>query len=127
MIAVVAPRDNDHQACLAVARTVEPPLVSTWPCFTEAMFVARRDLGLRGQRSLLRMIERESLLLVDVDREGCSRVAALMEKYGDVPMSLADATLVVTAERLRQDTVFTLDSHFEVYRLNDRKPIKLLP
>ena len=112
---------------MAVARTVEPPLVSTWPCFTEAMFVARRDLGWPGQRSLLRMIERESLLLVDVDRDGCSRVTALMAKYGDVPMSLADATLVVTAEKLRQDTVFTLDRHFELYRLNDRKPFKLLP
>ena len=91
------------------------------------MFVADRDLGWPGQKALWQMIERGILLLVDLDAEGRSRAAQLMLKYRDLPMALADATLVAMAETLEVSTVFTLDRDFEVYRLNGRRPFKILP
>ena len=36
----------------------------------------------------------------------------LMEKYKDLPMDVADASLVVTAETRNISRIFTLDSHF---------------
>ncbi len=35
-----------------------------------------------------------------------------MKKYSDVPMDYADASLIVLAESLHADTIFTLDSDF---------------
>jgi len=43
----------------------------------------------------------------------------LMETYQDTPMDLADASLVATAESHSMRRIFTLDSHFYIYRLPD--------
>ena len=41
----------------------------------------------------------------------------LMAQYQDVPMDLADASLVAAAEEQNLRVVFTLDSDFLIYRL----------
>ena len=50
-----------------------------------------------------------------------------MEKYRDVPMDLADASLVAVAEALDFKRVFTLDSDYRVYRWKGRKHFDLVP
>ena len=55
------------------------------------------------------------------------RMYSLMEKYQDMPMDLADASLVATAETLQLRRVFTLDSDFRVYRVNEREPFEIVP
>ena len=50
-----------------------------------------------------------------------------MEQYRDLPMNLADATLVAWAEEHRHKLVFTLDSHFAVYRLRGRQRFETIP
>ncbi len=51
-----------------------------------------------------------------------------MEKYRNVPMDYADATLVALGEELGTDLVFTLDRRgFSAYRLNQRKAFQLVP
>jgi predicted nucleic acid-binding protein len=50
----------------------------------------------------------------------------LMRKYGDVPMSLADACLVRLAEIIPHSIVLTLDRDFTVYRKHGRQVIPLL-
>lgn len=57
-----------------------------------------------------------------------ARCRELMRKYNDLPMDLADSTLVVLAESLGIEKVFTLDhKDFKVYQLANRKKLKLLP
>ena len=51
---------------------------------------------------------------------------ALLEKYANVPMSLADGCLVRLAEHFPQSSVFTLDSDFHVYRKNANQFIPLI-
>ncbi len=48
------------------------------------------------------------------------RLLSLMERYSDRPMDLADATLVLAAERTGYSQILTLDSDFLFYRINDR-------
>ena len=50
-----------------------------------------------------------------------------MAKYADLPMDLADATLVALAEERGQRRIFTLDSDFRVYRINGRGRFETLP
>lgn len=54
-------------------------------------------------------------------------MATLMQKYRDRPMDLADASLVVAAERLGLHRVFTLDSDFHIYRLADGSALECIP
>lgn len=52
---------------------------------------------------------------------------ALMVRYQDTPMDLADAYLVAAAEVLGVRQVFTLDSDFHIYRLPGNEAFEVLP
>lgn len=51
---------------------------------------------------------------------------ALMLKYADLPMSLADACLVRMSELDDDAAVFTVDQDFLIYRKHGRKKIPLI-
>jgi predicted nucleic acid-binding protein len=51
----------------------------------------------------------------------------LMGKYKDRPMDLADASLVAAAEARQVNRIFTLDSDFRFYRLNDKDSFEVIP
>ncbi|MDE3076370.1 MAG: PIN domain-containing protein, partial [Chloroflexota bacterium] len=55
------------------------------------------------------------------------RAIALMERYADRPMDLADATLVALAEAHGMRRIFSLDSDFRIYRFRDRQRFEVLP
>jgi hypothetical protein len=56
------------------------------------------------------------------------RARSLMERYADLPMDFADATLVVLAETLDTDAVLTTDRRdFRIYRIRERRPFQILP
>jgi uncharacterized protein len=102
-------------------------MVTTWPVFTEAMYLLADAGGWPAQRALWGMIEREALVLAELQPPDIARTRALMEKYRDAPMDIADATLVVIAEARGLKRVFTLDSDFGVYRLRGREAFELIP
>ena len=102
-------------------------MVTTWPVLTEAMFLLSDEGGWQAQRALWAMIEREALTLADLGAPEIVRARALMEKYRDMPMDIADATLVAVAEARGLKRVFTLDSDFGVYRFRGRETFELIP
>jgi uncharacterized protein len=50
-----------------------------------------------------------------------------VKKYRDIPMDLADASLVARAESRRLKRIFTLDSDFRIYRINGRGLFEIVP
>jgi predicted nucleic acid-binding protein len=83
--------------------------------------------GWRAQEKLWQMRERTLLGVVDLPGSAVDRTRSLMEKYSDVPMSLADASLVSLAEWRNLTRIFTLDSDFAVYRFRGRRSFVLIP
>ncbi len=69
----------------------------------------------------------QQLVLHDLTTAETKRMAELMEKYQDTPMDLADASLVAVAETHSFPYVFTLDSDFHVYRLDNGSMLKIVP
>jgi uncharacterized protein len=52
----------------------------------------------------------------------------LIEQYASLPMDYADATLVVLAEEIETDLVFTTDRRdFAVYRIRGRRRFRIVP
>jgi predicted nucleic acid-binding protein len=67
-------------------------------------------------------------LLVPSSTMSLQRVRKLLDKYADLPMDFADATLVALAEELDCTSVFTTDrTDFSVYRIKGRKSFRILP
>jgi hypothetical protein len=115
LVAVLDRADPHHAACLAVLRSLPPPLLTVWPAVTEAVYL----LGFSSvaQRALLEFVVEGTLQLLPLAEEDVPRMRDLMQKYRDLPMDLADAALVRVAERERISRVFTLDRRdFAVYR-----------
>jgi predicted nucleic acid-binding protein len=102
-------------------------MLTTWPVVTEAMHLLRKRKGWPGQDSLWRAIAAGTLGIADIDEQLRERSRQLMAKYKGSPMDIADATLVAVAERHGLRQIFTLDSHFAVYRINGRDPFEIVP
>lgn len=126
LVALIDARDPDHRACRAALESISTPLLTTWPAFTEAMYLLGSG-GWRAQSALWDRVADGSLSVAADDHIDLRRVRRLMEKYSDVPMDLADATLVALAEQLETPRVFTLDSDFRVYRFKGRRAFELVP
>ena len=73
------------------------------------------------------MVLNGRLMLHDLSAQEAARCADLMKKYGDLPMDLADASLVAIAETRSLRTIFTLDEDFVVYRLTDGSALSVIP
>src|SRR5215212_10082465 len=67
------------------------------------------------------------LQIIELPATSFGRMRALMEQYRDLPMDLADASLVALAEERGLDPVFTLDSDFHVYRLSGGRTFIVIP
>jgi predicted nucleic acid-binding protein len=127
LIALIDRRDAEHHRCVAAAAALSGPMLSTWPAFTEAMYLLGAGAGWRGQEPLWRMVRVGHLMLPEMSATMLARMPVLMEQYRDLPMDLADASLVALAEERRLHEVFTLDSDFRVYRLSDGQAFSLVP
>ena len=115
-----------HERAVSALKQARGSLMTTWAAAAEAAYL----LGRRGwefQECLLDMIIDEELLIAPLGREDSPRLKALMSKYRDRPMDLADATLLRVAERDGINTILTLDSDFRVYRAAGIGALKILP
>jgi predicted nucleic acid-binding protein len=102
-------------------------MLTTWPALTEAMYLLNQAFGCQGQARLWGLVERGVLQTLDISPDATVRMRLLMEQYRDLPMDLADASLVAVAEERGLDQVFTLDSDFHVYRLPRGRYFSVFP
>jgi uncharacterized protein len=127
LLAIIDGDEPDHDRCVQALDQATLPLVTTWPAFTEAMYLLERAGGIQAQRALWRLVQTDRLVIADLSASAVERSSRLMDRYADLPMDLADATLVALAEEEGHQTVFTLDSDFSVYRIRGRLPFRTIP
>ena len=127
LVALIDLEERAHERCMAVLRIESGPMVTIWPAFSEAMYLVRSAGGWRFQKALWQMRERHALLIHELDAVATDRARELMAGYRDLPMDLADATLVAAAEVLGATRIFTLDSHFRADRTRGGASFSILP
>jgi uncharacterized protein len=104
------------------------PMLTTWPAFTEAMYLLGEAGAWVAQQALWRLVEQADLEIAAQGPEQAERMRALMEKYHDRPMDLANASLVALAEERGLRDIFTLDhADFRIYRIRRRQAFHLWP
>jgi uncharacterized protein len=115
LVALADRTDGHHTSCLKALEGLRDPLGTVWPALTEAIYLVQRWPF--AQMELLNLVESGALRILPFGRDDMPRVKALMTKYRDLPMDLADAALVRVAERERIRTIFTVDRRdFSLYR-----------
>jgi predicted nucleic acid-binding protein len=127
IVALLDEDDRGHAACVAALPSLSLPLVTTWPCFTEAFYLLGRHGGWPAQARLWQFIERGTLRIHVNAESDLPRMRQLMERYRDTPMDVADASLVAAAEALGESRIFTLDHHFRIYRIGATGTFEVVP
>ena len=123
LVAYFCAGDARHRWAVQQFATLTPPLLTCEPVIAETCFLRRRQ-GIAGWRLLEKLDQGALRLGLRLDAE-VRPVCDLMRRYGNVPMSLADACLVRLAE-ITGLPVCTLDSDFEIYRAHRRRRLELL-
>ena len=124
IVALLDRRDRDHGWAVAQFADITPPLLTCESVMSEGCFLL--DQTTAGSGAVLQMLIRGALAISFRLDEHAREVHALREKYADVPMSVADASLVRMAELLSRSPVLTLDRDFKLYRKHGRHVIPLI-
>jgi uncharacterized protein len=110
-----------HRWAVEQWKQLRPPLLTCEPVLTEAAFLLKRE-G-RDSDPLFALLERRAIRIGLAVEEEQSDVRALMWRYRNRPMSLADACLVRLSEMHSASEVLTLDGDFRIYRRHGNKTI----
>ena len=126
LLCLVDRTQPQHKAYKSSVLRLAKPLVTTWSCLTEAMYLALHCGGWQMQKQLGQLLLDKLLTVYEIQESDYSRLLALMEQYRDRPMDVADATLVLAAEKTGYKQILTLDSDFLFYRIGDRDSFDVL-
>ena len=119
MVALLSRRDVHHRWAAAQAERLLPP----WRTCEAALSEAFHLLGSRGTPALRTLLRRRAVAVTfDLDAN-LEPVMQLMQKYANVPASLANASLVRMTETLGDPILLTTDRDFRVYRRHGRQVV----
>ena len=126
IVALLDRDDRHHDLCVEILKDIREPFVTTWPVLTECFYLL--NFSWEVQDSLWLFIERGGIEIYSLERDLIIRCRELMKQYHDLPMDLADATLVAVADILEVPKIFTLDhKDFSIYRFKQKRRFTLIP
>jgi predicted nucleic acid-binding protein len=124
LVAWLDRRDPLHGWTVEELKRLRAPFLTCEAVISEALFLLEEVPG--GSAEVMGML-RDDLIRLAFDLEdNLAAVSTLIGKYRSVPMSLADACLVRMTELYDGARVFTLDSHFKLYRRHSRLSVPLI-
>jgi predicted nucleic acid-binding protein len=117
-----------HEGCAALLAEAAPPLLLSPFVLAELDYLLFRHVGQAAQSALLEEVARGAYQLEPFSAADVARANAVIERYSQLDLGLADASIVVLAERHAVSDVLTLDQrHFRALRIDRRKRFKVLP
>ena len=123
LVAYLYPRERHHEWAAEQFEKLGRPFISCEPVLTEACFLLSRNR--LSPTHAIEAVERGVVRIRIEVQEECAAIRGLMQRYANVPMSLADACLVRLAE-LTGLPICTLDSDFAIYRAHGRRSLDLI-
>ena len=121
LIALFSANDKHHKGIRDFLKENPYRFVSTLAVFTEVSHIL--GFSVKAQRDFYEWVMYKGVIISDINQNDMPRIVELTDKYADLPMDFADATLVITAEKANIREIISLDKDFDVYRLPGREQI----
>ena len=121
-IALANRRDHWHTRAVSATKRLAEPLIVTWPVLTETCHLLLARLGIDEELQFMQQVARVADIH-EIRADRLPEIQALMEQYRDLPMDLADASLVLAANDLQNGRILSTDQRdFRTYRWKERQP-----
>ena len=121
IVAFLRERDEFHSWAVNALKAHNGKLVTCEAVLAETCHLLRDRLDAR--KSLLVAVAAGNIEDPFTLTDEADSLQKLMDRYRNIPMSLADACLVRMAEIHKNGVVFTLDEDFRIYRKGNRQVI----
>jgi uncharacterized protein len=126
-LALFNQHDTHHVAAQKAFGKVSEPLITTYPVITETCYLLVKFVNQVAQRNFLKALCQDAFQIFQLERDQLERMTELMAQYANLPMDLADASLVVLAEHLQHGRILTVDRRdFSTYRWNKNRTFQNL-
>jgi predicted nucleic acid-binding protein len=117
-----------HDAVAESMKNVSPPYLLSPFVLAELDYLVATRVGRKEEHTLLEEIEGGAYDLVTFTNEDVGRARSVLMRFEDLEIGLADASIVIIAERYRTHDVLTLDERrFRTLTGSDGRPFRLLP
>ncbi len=119
--------DQLHALAVTILSTLNEPIITTYPVITETCYLLLARVGNDAQCDFLHDIADGAINIFNLTLSHVERMVKLMEQYADLPMDMADASLIVLSEQLGHGRILTVDQRdFSIYRWNNTNPFENL-
>jgi predicted nucleic acid-binding protein len=120
--------DDHHFECRAFVEAERGPLLLPVVLLAEIDYLLSTRLGSDAALKFLESLASGAFTLVGVSHEDLTRCRELMSQYRDLPLGLADASVVATAGRLQIQRILTVDQrHFRAIQPRGLPHLIILP
>ena len=124
-VALIDRSESKHDACMRWLRGYRGKLYSTEAVLTEVLYLL--NFSSKAQAAAIDFVLESVVEIVPLSIESLRTSRELIEKYADLPMDYADATIVGLAMDSGMNTTVTLDrKDFSIYRIKNR-PFVIMP
>ncbi|HBH36422.1 MAG TPA: VapC toxin family PIN domain ribonuclease [Gammaproteobacteria bacterium] len=129
-VAIGSKKDRFHNFAIKVAQSLQFDPITTWPVISETSYLLQTKQGAHACDAFLLGIDQSCMEIFRMESGHLGRIRQLMKKYAELPMHLADASLVILAEELGHGRILSTDQRdFRTYRWKNHQPFEnlLLP
>ncbi|TGM52381.1 type II toxin-antitoxin system VapC family toxin [Leptospira vanthielii] len=114
ILALFHSKDKFHKSTLKFLKNYKGKLITSWPVLTEVIYLLSYSID--AQSDFLEWIERGSIQIIDLSIDDLKYIKNRMRKYSDLPMDLADASLMCISEKHGINKIISIDSDFSIYK-----------
>lgn len=126
-LALIDKKDAYHERAEQALKQYNEPLITTWPVVTETCYLLLTRKGVDAEIIFLNSLQQKLFTIFNLEPHHTPRIIELIKKYANLPMDLADASLVILAEHLGHGRIFSVDQRdFNTYRWKQSYPFENL-
>ncbi len=126
-LALANRRDRHHERAKQCLDALDEGLITTWPVMTETCHMLLSRLGVDAQTRFMQSLAKGAFEVFDLPLGKAASLAEMMRQYDNLPMDLADASLVLLAESLGHGRILSTDQRdFGAYRWKQHQPFENL-
>lgn len=128
LVSLINPLEQQHQACVQIARKLRQPLSIPVTVLPEATYLVARHISHETMRRFVHQLMHPQWHIENLTTPDLRRTHQILEQYGDAALDFTDATIVAVAERLQISTILTLDQRdFRMIRPKHTAYFTILP